>query len=311
MVTPKQELLGWERELLGAYMSDHPFKQASVELAPYLTAQLAELGPDLAGAEAVVAGTVGAIRRLSTRQGKTFAAFAIEDLSGTAELTVWPDGYERFRELLVEGNVIVARIGVRQRADRLTLAVEDLCGFDLDAGIPIGFDPARFRVKAPRRRAPEPALAAGDSSAPFGDPPNAFDDAPALEGGTNARGHLRLVSSAASAPADLSPARPGIPIEERTGPRRLRIEMEETTDEAADRRRIRKIVAVLASAPGDAPVELTIRARGGSAHQLRLGTASINEDVIRQAQGLLGVLGSVREIGDAAYGLDVAVAAGG
>ena len=37
----------------------------------------------------------------------------------------------------------------------------------------------------------------------------------------------------------------------------------------------------------------------------------LNEDVIRLAQGLLGVLGSVREIGDSSYGLDVAVAVGG
>src|SRR5688572_13002775 len=287
-------------------MCAHSFNQASVELAPYLTAQLTEIGPDLAGAEAVVAGTVGTVRRLSTRQGKTFAAFALEDLSGTVELTVWPDGYERYRELLIEGNVLLARIGVRQRSDRLTLAVEDLCGYDLDAGAPIGFDPARFRVKAPRRRAPEPALSVGDESAPYN-----FDAAPTLEPGTGSpagRGHLRLV---ASAPDEAPPAQPTIPIEERTGPRRLRIEMQETTDEAADRRRVRKIVAVIASAPGDAPVELLIRARDGTAHLLRLGTVTLNEDVIRLAQGLLGVLGSVREIGDSAYGLNVAVAVGG
>jgi DNA polymerase-3 subunit alpha len=305
LTTPKQEMLGWERELLGAYMSDHPFKQASLDLAPYLTAQLSELGPDLAGVEAVVAGTVGTIRRLSTRQGKTFAAVSIEDLSGSAELTLWPDGYERFRELLIEGNVLLARVGIRQRADRLTFAVEDLCAYDLDAGAPVGFDPARFRVKAPRRRAPEPALAAGDESAPY-----ALEEPPA-DSAPPGRGHLRLVASTRDEepppPRALSPAE----REERAGPRRLRIEMEETTDEAADRRRIRKIVAVLASAPGDAPVELAIRARDGSMHRLHLGAVALSEDVVRQAQGLLGVLGSVREIGDAAYAHDAAVAAGG
>ncbi|MSP22554.1 MAG: DNA polymerase III subunit alpha [Dehalococcoidia bacterium] len=302
MVTPKQELLGWERELLGAYMSDHPFKQASVDLAPYLTAQLAELGPDLVGSEAVVAGTVGTVRRLSTRQGKTFAAFAIEDLSGTVELTVWPDGYERFRELLVEGNVILARIGIRQRTDRLTLAVEDLCGYDLDTGVPVGFDPARFKVKA-RRRAAAPALMAGDESAPAG-----FDDGYESAPG---HGHLRLVSSSGASADEHRPIAPQTPVEERAGPRRLRIEMDETTDEGADRRRIRKIVAVLATAPGDAPAELTIRARDGSTHRLRLGSVTLTEDVIRQLLGLLGVLGTAREIGDPTYSLDVAVAVGG
>jgi hypothetical protein len=95
------------------------------------------------------------------------------------------------------------------------------------------------------------------------------------------------------------------------GPRRLQIDLDETTDEPADRRRVRKIVAVLASAPGGDPVELRVRTRSGAVQRLRLGTVAVNEDVLRLVQGLLGVLGTAREVGDPAYGRDVAVAAGG
>ncbi|MCC6236310.1 MAG: DNA polymerase III subunit alpha [Dehalococcoidia bacterium] len=299
LVTPRAELLGWEKELLGAYMSDHPFKQAAVDLADHLTAQLTELGPELVGAEAVVAGTVTTVRRLSTRQGKTFAAFGLEDLGGTAELTLWPDGYERYRELLVEGNVLLARVSVRQRMDRVTFAVEDLCAYDLDTGSPVGFDPARFKVRK-RRGSPEPALAAGDGPG---------IEAPATSGA--ARGHLRIVGGAGPSAEPAAPRVPARPPEELVGPRRLLIELDETTDEPADRRRVRKVIAVLASSPGAAPVELRVRTRSGSVQRLRLGTVALTEDVIRLIQGLLGVLGTAREAGDQAYGRDDAVAVGG
>ncbi len=95
------------------------------------------------------------------------------------------------------------------------------------------------------------------------------------------------------------------------GPRRLLIELDETTDEPADRRRVRKVIAVLASSPGAAPVELRVRTRSGSVQRLRLGTVALTEDVIRLIQGLLGVLGTAREAGDQAYGRDDAVAVGG
>src|SRR5690606_12602966 len=43
MATPKQEILGWEKELLGTYVSDHPFKHAATALADILTAQTSDL----------------------------------------------------------------------------------------------------------------------------------------------------------------------------------------------------------------------------------------------------------------------------
>ena len=113
-------------------------------------------------------GLVNRVQRRTTRDGRKFYVVDLEDLSGTAELTVWNDTIELTgEEIWAEGQVLVCSVECRDRGDRLTLAVEDLCGYDLDAGAPIGFDPARFRVKAPRRRAPEPALSVGDESAPY------------------------------------------------------------------------------------------------------------------------------------------------
>ena len=152
VATPQRELLGWERELLGAYVSAHPFREAAQGLAEYVTHQMPELTADLAGLEAIVAGMVTGVRRLTTRQGKAFAAVTIEDLSGAAELTVWPDSYEEHQKLLTHGNVLLTKVEVRERGDRLTLAVAALAAYDQDAGRPLAFDPSQFVPSRGRRR---------------------------------------------------------------------------------------------------------------------------------------------------------------
>ncbi|MCH8327084.1 MAG: hypothetical protein IID15_00990, partial [Candidatus Marinimicrobia bacterium] len=148
---PKQELLAWEKELLGAYISQHPFKEVAKDLEQFVTVQAREVSAELAGQQVTLAGTVTAVRPLTTRQGKPFAAVTVEDLSGNLELTVWPDGYERHRDLLVEGNILLARVEVRTRGDRLTVAVQDLAAFDPEEHRLIDFDPSRFRPRSPRR----------------------------------------------------------------------------------------------------------------------------------------------------------------
>jgi hypothetical protein len=87
--------------------------------------------------------------------------------------------------------------------------------------------------------------------------------------------------------------------------------MEETTDEAADRRRLKKIIDLLASTPGDLPAELAITSRGGATQLLRLPGIADIEALIPQLQALLGVLGSARRLGEEAEERAYAVAAAG
>ena len=77
----------------------------------------------------------------------------------------------------------------------------------------------------------------------------------------------------------------------------MHISMEETTDEAADRRRLQRILALLAGAPGDFPVELTLHLRDGRTESLRLPGIADVEGLIPQIQPLLGVLGQARRVG--------------
>ena len=123
-VTPA-EVLDWERELLGAYVSQHPTQAAAQALRRHITNSLSELQEDLIGQTVTVLGRVNNVRRLTTRKGDQFCAVEIEDLSGVQELTVWPEQWRATKAIWTTNQIVLAKVSVKSRGgDRLTLSVE-------------------------------------------------------------------------------------------------------------------------------------------------------------------------------------------
>ena len=131
---PDREMLEWERELLGACVSGHPFREAARALAEYVSHGTAELDSSLVGTDVVIAGAVTAVRKLMTKKGAEFAAVTIEDLGGTTEITIWPDTWERQGAALTAGTVTLLKAAVRERGERLSLAVQSMVVWDEASG---------------------------------------------------------------------------------------------------------------------------------------------------------------------------------
>lgn len=103
----QREILNWERELIGLYVSDHPLSPVMDDLTQavtHLSAQLVELAPD----ERVrVAGLVVGIRHHQSRAGRAMAFATLEDLQGTIELVIFPRIWVKVAELFVYDNIVV------------------------------------------------------------------------------------------------------------------------------------------------------------------------------------------------------------
>ncbi len=161
--TPHEQL-NWERELLGAYVSEHPLQAATRALQGRVDVQLSEITEDSVGATHTVAGLVSGVRQLITKRGEAFAAVMLEDLSGTAEVTVWPDQWEKTRGAWQLNQIVVARVNVRARVDRLALAVDSVEAWNLpavsesttDMGTPDSLGGSATVVPPPIRDAPPP-----------------------------------------------------------------------------------------------------------------------------------------------------------
>ena len=61
-------MLGWEKELLGIYISEHPFRAAAPGLAQYTSHTLADLTMELAGQTVTVGGLVTRVQARATRE---------------------------------------------------------------------------------------------------------------------------------------------------------------------------------------------------------------------------------------------------
>ena len=64
------------------------------------------------------------IRTLATKAGKQFVSVAIEDLSGSRGSDRLADIYERTREYWKSGNILLMLVRIRERSDRLNVAVQ-------------------------------------------------------------------------------------------------------------------------------------------------------------------------------------------
>jgi len=137
-----RERLAWEKELLGVYLSEHPFSRVARQLASYVTALCGDIGEEIAGQGVVVAGNVTSVRQLSTRDRRPFASAILEDMSGQVEVTAWPETYQRTKELWAEGNILLVEGRVKARGERVQLNCDRVTlyrgdgGEEVEAGLP-------------------------------------------------------------------------------------------------------------------------------------------------------------------------------
>jgi DNA polymerase-3 subunit alpha len=108
----RREILNWERELIGLYVSDHPLSPVMnvlTEVVTHFSGQLAEAAHE---EKVRVAGLVTRMRPHQTKTGKMMGFVTLEDVQGNIELVVFPRTWEQYAEafeidrvLMIDGKV--------------------------------------------------------------------------------------------------------------------------------------------------------------------------------------------------------------
>ena len=101
--------LAYEKEVLGFYVSGHPlarFGDVAESLGVTSTAELAARGH---GARVTLFGHVAALKETATKSGNRMAFLTLEDMAGTAEVTVFPEPYKAAAPFLRSREPIVVR----------------------------------------------------------------------------------------------------------------------------------------------------------------------------------------------------------
>jgi DNA polymerase III subunit alpha len=120
----KPTLLGFEREMLGLYVSDHPLRGLEHILAAETDCSVAELlaaaddpaaPADRADGQVVtVGGILSGVQRKVTRQGSAWATASLEDLEGAIEVLFFPATYNACVQLVIDDAIVL----IRGRLDR-------------------------------------------------------------------------------------------------------------------------------------------------------------------------------------------------
>jgi len=110
------EKLRLEKELLGLYLSDHPLRRISAELAKLSDTHAVEVTSALQDTEVRVAGLVREVRRVVTRKGQIMAYATLEDLTGSVDVVLFPRVFEQTRLLFEPDKVVVVQGKVDARA---------------------------------------------------------------------------------------------------------------------------------------------------------------------------------------------------
>ena len=111
------EQLAKEKEVVGFYISGHPLDQYKLliqHVAKQTLPELADLKL-LEGKDVTVAGIITVVQHRTSKTGKPFGTFAMEDYMGSFEFILFGDDYIKFRNYLSEGLQVCVRAKVQTR----------------------------------------------------------------------------------------------------------------------------------------------------------------------------------------------------
>ena len=114
------EMLAAEKEAIGLFISAHPLKPLREAMRAKVDRPISDLEGRPDGEQVLVGGIVSQYRRVKARSGQTIVFAALDDLTGTVELTFFPDrASEEQRAALALDAVVLVRGRLEHReADR-------------------------------------------------------------------------------------------------------------------------------------------------------------------------------------------------
>jgi DNA polymerase III subunit alpha len=123
--------LGWEKELLGLYISSHPLEDYR-EVFKKNALPLAKIEDSLVNRRVRVGGIVSGVKKILTKNGKSMLFMQLEDLTGRREVVVFPSIMSKNPAIFEENKVVFvsARVDNRQGEVKLIAEnIEEIVGF--------------------------------------------------------------------------------------------------------------------------------------------------------------------------------------
>jgi DNA polymerase-3 subunit alpha len=121
------EMLAYEKDLLGFYISGHPLEEFEWEIKTYSTHSLLDLGGLAEGTSVRVAGLITEWRKFFTKSETEMATFKLEGLSGGIQAAMYQEQVQQFAAGLHDNLPVMLAADVKPRDGEARLVVQEIC----------------------------------------------------------------------------------------------------------------------------------------------------------------------------------------
>jgi len=128
---PEQDLLAYEKETLGFYVTSHPLSQHARLLTTYANADTRKLRDLDDGHEIVIGGLIEKIRTVLCKgrnggEPRKMAVCTLEDLKGKVEFVLFPDDYDNLKDVVQPDTLVFVRGQVDRRREEPSVRASEV-----------------------------------------------------------------------------------------------------------------------------------------------------------------------------------------
>ncbi len=309
----QREMLAWEKELLGFYVTSHPIDAAIAAIPPdqnlITTYDLKEAAEALQDRQVKIVGLVAGMRKIITRNNDIMCVVQLEDRQGMIDVVLFPRTWDKFQDKVQDGGIVMV-VGKADARNRDPQIICESVTQDLNVVT---------RASAEETLNHEPPLWLNDNAPPTWSEEEAFFDeetgeisrpesplepqaapvvAPATQGAAAVPTPViepQLVSEpvangeASSASGSDVIIVDEVPVEDSPAQRWLMVYYQRSGDDEKDRRRVRKLHGILTSYPGHDRFTIVVEGRKQSlTMEFPNHTTAFCDDLIRDLMSTVG-----------------------
>ncbi len=137
--------LGFEKEMLGLFVSDHPLLGATSALRAAGTVRIPNLWDASDGTTVTIGGIVTGITKRTTRKGELMLFFTLEDLEGSVEVLCYPRTVSESGSLVQDDAILVVEGRLDHRGEDIKVVARGLRELEIRGG-------GSLRLEIPARR---------------------------------------------------------------------------------------------------------------------------------------------------------------
>ena len=149
------ELLAFEKETLGLFLSNHPLKPVAGALRARVDASIAELSTRKDGDWLTVGGMIVESRTIRTKSGSNMMFARIDDLTAQVEIIVFAKALEAVKEHLHNDAIVTVRGRIDHKDGDVKVVAQEVQPFEpteaelaAQSGSPFSSDPIRVVIDA-------------------------------------------------------------------------------------------------------------------------------------------------------------------